>query len=411
MIGSFHDLRGRPGAVVEAWRSFWFRSEPAYTLGLIRIAFGALVVAWALSLRPDLHELFGEDGVVPHQPSRSYRWGIFEVWSSDQALMIGWIILLLSSIALAAGWHARLAAVLVFVLVISFQRRDPFVFNSGDYLLRIEALFLALSSCGAALSLDQRRRTGSFWSAQCRSVWLVRLMQVQLSLIYLASVRAKMESTAWSNGTAVSYTLRVDDLQVLPTPEWLSTNAMLMNLVTWGTIALELAIGIFVWNRRLRPWLLLAGVVMHTMIMTTVSVAFFSFAMFVLYMAFVPWETVERLPHSVRLLAMSCISVLRTGRAKQMPLEDLPEAAKKQLNHSAATSPAPPENAADGRTGPGEDGEPTAVDPHHLPQNRVEAIHSSSGSERWVGATQSPPAKAAPSSRRAPKSRRRGRAR
>ena len=58
----------RRSVVLEAWRRFWFAPEPAYPLGLVRIAFGALTVAWTVSLLPDLNSLFGEQGVMPNQP-------------------------------------------------------------------------------------------------------------------------------------------------------------------------------------------------------------------------------------------------------------------------------------------------------------------------------------------------------
>ena len=153
--------RLHPAALAEAWQRFWFHPEPAYTLGLIRIAFGALMVAWTVSLLPNLNDLFGEHGVMPRQPSIAFQWGIFEIWTSDHALLIGWAVLLVSAIALTVGWHSRLAALAVFVLVVSFTYRDPWVLNSGDSLLHVEALILALSPCGAALSLDRRRSAGT----------------------------------------------------------------------------------------------------------------------------------------------------------------------------------------------------------------------------------------------------------
>ncbi|MGH3675915.1 MAG: HTTM domain-containing protein [Mycobacterium sp.] len=297
MTDSDHPRQSRLAAVVDGWRAFWFSPQPAYSLGLVRMAFGALVVAWTLALLPDLYELFGEHGVVPQHPRTDYRWGVFETWTGDTALLIGWVVLLMSAIAMTVGWHSRLAAVLVFVLIASFMQRDGWVFNTGDALIRLEALFLALASCGAALSLDQRRRTGSFWSAQCRAPWLIRLMQVQLSVIYLVSVQAKLRGRTWVDGTAVSYAWREDQgLALIPAPEWLSTNGLIVNVATWGTIVIELAIAILVWNRRWRPWVLAAGVVMHLMMMVNLSIGFFSLAMFVLYLAFVPWEAVPRLP-------------------------------------------------------------------------------------------------------------------
>jgi hypothetical protein len=292
--------RSRLSAAADAWRGFWFRPEPAYTLGLIRIAFGAIAIAWTVSLLPDLNDFFGSDGVLPRQPAVPFEWGVFEFWTDDRALAIGWAVLLLSAIAMTIGWHSRLAALIVFVLIMSFEFRNSYIFNSGDNLLRVEALFLALSPCGAALSLDQKRMTGTFWTAQIRAPWLVRLLQIQLSLIYLATFQIRMTGEKWPQGTAMSYALRLEDMLIIPAPQWISTNALLMNVATWGTLLLELAIGILVWNRRCRPIVLAAGFVLHSAILVSVAVGFFTPAMFVLYVAFVSPETIRRLPDRLK---------------------------------------------------------------------------------------------------------------
>jgi hypothetical protein len=325
---------------VERWRHFWFRPEPAYTLGLVRIAFGVLATAWALSLLPNLNDFFGRDGVVPPGRLPDYQWSLLEVWTSDRAILISWIVLMVSGIALTVGWHSRIAAALVFVLIMSLCRRDFMVLNSGDVLVRIEAFLLAISPCGTALSLDQRRGTGSFWSAQTRPRWPIRLMQVQLSLIYLSTVQAKLSGDTWREGTAVSYALRYEDMLLMPIPDWLRTNALLTNVATWATLVLEIMIGILVWNRRLRPWVLAAGVVMHTMIMATIAVGFFSLAMFVLYLAFIQPDTVRRWTDKVKGVAMQ-------RRCRRPPTADPKRTAHTEVSHT----PSPP--ADDERTGQG----------------------------------------------------------
>jgi len=167
-------------------------------------------------------------------------------------------------------------------------------------LIRVEALFIALAPSGAALSIDQRRRTGMFWTAQMRAPWVIRLMQIQVSILYLASVRWKLSGTAWPEGTAVSYALRLKDMLIAPVPQWFIENPLLINIATWGALAVELSLGVLVWNRRLRPWVLLAGVGMHASIMLTMGVGFFTPAVFVLYLAFISPERVRDLPRSLR---------------------------------------------------------------------------------------------------------------
>ena len=274
-----------------------------YPLGLVRMAFGVLAVLWTISLLPVLNDLLGPNGVVPTQPQMPYMWGIFEVWASSPALLLGWAVLLVASIALTVGWHSRLAAVLVFILILSFQRRDPWVFNAGDVVVRIEALFLALSPCGAALSLDRRRKAGSFWSAESRPVWPVRLFQVQMSIIYLAAVQTKLSGETWLQGTAVSYVLRLDDMQRWPAPDWFTTNSLIVNLVTWGALAIEFALAVLIWKRRLRPWVLASGVVLHLIIDIHIQIGIFSYAMLVLYLAWLSPETVAQLPDRFKRMA------------------------------------------------------------------------------------------------------------
>ena len=125
------------------------------------------------------------------------------------------------------------------------------------------ALILAISGCGAALSLDQRRRNGRFWSAEERTRWPIRLMQVQLSLIYFFSAQTKFVGEAWNDGTAASYPWRVyRDWAILPAPQWVAENAYLVNVATWGTdgdrtIArnpgMESAVSVLGTRRRRRP--------------------------------------------------------------------------------------------------------------------------------------------------------------
>jgi hypothetical protein len=83
-------------------------------------------------------------------------------------------------------------------------------------------------------------------------------------------------------------------------PTSITVNPLLMNLATWGTLFLELAIGILVWNKRCRPYVLCAGVAFHLVILITIAVGFNTPAMLLLYLAFVDPDAIQRLPVSVQ---------------------------------------------------------------------------------------------------------------
>jgi hypothetical protein len=283
------------GTVLAAWTKFWFRPMSMYPLGVLRIFFGVIVFLWALSLLPWLSSLIGPHSVLPTPWSGNpMTWTLLSVVNTDAAVLVFVVVLLVASVALTVGWHSRLAALVVFVVIASFERRQPWIFNAGDGMLRIESLFLLLAPSGAALSLDQRRKTGSFFNAEDRAPWALRLFQIQLSIVYIATVWDKVRGDTWNAGTAVSYSLRLLDLQNFVTPDWLVMNPALMNLAAWGTLVVELGLGLFVWNRRARPWLLGVGVVLHLSILATIAVGFFSFAVFVLYLSFLSPEAARR---------------------------------------------------------------------------------------------------------------------
>lgn len=288
---------------MSAWTRFWFAPTPTSTLGLVRICFGLLAFAWTVTLTPDLSAFFTGGGVFPAQIQGPGVWGALGLVSSGWAVIAVYAALLLAALALAVGWHTRVAAAVVFLGLLAFQRRDPWVFNGGDGLLRIIAFYLMLAPAGAALSLDRRRRhpdPDSFWEFPARAPWALRLMQIQLSVVYLAGVWDKVQGMAWNNGTAVSYALRVQDLAGLPVPAFLSHDPVVVNILTYGTLATELALGILVWNRRLRPWVLLLGVGLHLSIGWAIRVGFFGLGMFVLYVAFVDPDWAARRILAVR---------------------------------------------------------------------------------------------------------------
>jgi hypothetical protein len=237
------------------------------------------------------------------------------VFPSDLAVQILFGVLLCACIALTVGYQTRLAALLVFVGIMSLERRDPYVFNTGDGLMRLIAFYLMLAPAGAALSVDRWRQGHRFWEFPRRSVWPLRLMQIQLSIIYLAGLWIKVQGTTWNNGTAVSYSMRISDLTRFPVPGFLTHSMLIANLMTFGTLAIELSLAILVWNRRLRPWILLVGVFLHLGIDYSIRVGFFSLAMLTLYIAFLNPEWAQ-----TRLLAIGDRIERRRARSGKLPM-------------------------------------------------------------------------------------------
>lgn len=303
-----------------AWNRFWFAPAPTSTLAVLRIAYGVMGLAYAVSLRADLGVFFFREGLLPAPPQAPWGRGILSVFSSDAAVISVFVMLIAGSLGLIFGFHSRLAAVAVFVALLTFHRRNVFVFNSGDGLLRIEGLFLALAPAGASLSLDSRRKaSGGAWHFPLRSPWALRLLQVQISILYASTVWSKLRGVTWNDGSAVSYALRISNLTRFSLPDSVTTSLILSNVATYGTLLIEASLAVLVWNRKARPVVLLLGVLLHVSIDLTLLTGFFSWAIFLGYIAFIPEDSMARWLES-RRVQMAKWKWLRLRQAKEVQI-------------------------------------------------------------------------------------------
>jgi Vitamin K-dependent gamma-carboxylase len=285
------------------WGHFWFDPQSTATLAVVRILFGFVVLEWSISLLPDLTTFFSSRGVLPRQPGVNLPglWAPFSLSSSFGVEIVIYIALVAAAVCLILGVGTRLASAIVWLGVLAFTRRNPYVFNSGDSYLRVVAFYLALTPAGASLSMRRwLSHRSEFWRFPRRSLWGLRLLQVQVSIVYLSACWDKLRAgPLWNDGTAMSYVLRIGDVTRFPTPVF-PTNSVAINLMTYGTIAVEFALGVLVWNKRLRPWVLAVGIAFHLIIDYSIRVGSFSFVAIVALIAFVSPEASARAIYAIR---------------------------------------------------------------------------------------------------------------
>ena len=254
-------------------------------MAALRIACALLTLGWTLSLLPDADTFLGNHGLTAGPVRGTRGWWTVDVSHPYAACAL----LLAAGVALLVGWHTRIAAWAVFLGLLVLQRRDVYVLNSGDLLLRELAFYVALMPSGETWSLDARRQ-----EAQHRAPWGLRLMQLQLSGIYLFSVVAKLHGTSWQNGTAVGKAVQLEDLQRIVVPQWAATSVTVSALLTYGTLAVEAFLVLGMWFPRTRWKAMAAGVAIHLGIEATLLIGWFSLTIISCYLAFVPAEVLRR---------------------------------------------------------------------------------------------------------------------
>jgi hypothetical protein len=232
-------------------------------------------------------------------------------FNTDDMRIIGVVFALwmLVTVLFLAGWHTRVMSVLVWFLTMCFINRNDIVANSGDDLLCVSLFLLMFMPSGRALSLDRwlekRRRLKrglplpADWDTPQVPPWGVRLLQIQLCIVYMTTGLAKLqgyfieEPATWWDGTSIYYVLhnitraRVAWVE-LPLPLWATY------VMTWTTVWWETLFPLLVLWRWTRKWTLWLGVALHLGIYPAVEVGWFSFYTLALYGVWVPGDFWDR---------------------------------------------------------------------------------------------------------------------
>jgi hypothetical protein len=262
---------------------------------LVRVGWGAMAAVWALSLLPDIDPFLTRGALRYDRRAAPGSWNVLDHIRWDQAPLAACLLLVVAAVATAVGWRTRASSWVAVLCMLSLQRTNSTIFNSGDLLLRQIGLAVALAPSGLLWSLDavrlrKRERTPNL----LRAPWAMRFLQLQVAIGYALSGWAKLQGGTWHDGTAIGRALRIEDLQRFAAPSWLFEQSVLLNLVTWGTVAFEVSFVLLVWSRRLRPWVLAIGVALHLGIDVFLDIGFFSYAIFLSYLAFIPPHVADR---------------------------------------------------------------------------------------------------------------------
>lgn len=274
-----------------AWARFWFTPQSVATITAIRVALGLVVFAWGASILPDLRTFYFDDGLLGEPSYAEHRLGLFQWLTSDRAVVAVWLAMMLAAAALVSGRGVRVAAPVVWLAMLTMQQGAPSALNAGDLLLRIWTAYYALyavltPSRHLSVSLLGARGPAGERIWPVGPTWVVRLWQIQLSVIYPATVLAKLDGDTWHEGTASLYALGLVDFERFWVPQFVRESLVLGNLMTWFTLAAEISLPFLLWTRRTRRFGIVLGLLLHGGFDYTMRLGFFYPAMIIGYLSF-----------------------------------------------------------------------------------------------------------------------------
>ncbi len=270
------------------WERFWFVEAAPEVLALLRIALGLVGLTSLLALTP-VSAYWSLDGMMP---ASGGGLGVRDYLASmGLGTTVGWalfLVLLAAFVALVVGLLVEVAVPLAFAGSIIQAFWNPLPLAASHRVMICLLFCLLWSDSGRTLSLVRSDASARWLSSQ---VWPLRLMQIQIALIYSNSGFAKLMAEPWRDGTAVHYAVRLNFLHRLPigTPDFWPATAV----ATYVTLVWELTFAVLLLHRWTRRIALASGICLHVGMFTLLELGTFPWVMLAGYLAFLPpaWAT------------------------------------------------------------------------------------------------------------------------
>lgn len=275
-------------------RAFFHEPVDVRIPAAIRIGYATLLLINILCWWPDLDRWFSESGMLPLAASRQVIdvkcLTVFQLLPTDAVtLRIVYGMFVAQAIGLLCGWFSRFNAIGCYVWLVSFQHRNSLLFEGEDTLFRIIGFLLIFMPMNRVWSVDKH-----FFREQAATTvdgWSIRLLQLEMTMLYFSAGWCKWLGAPWREGTALYYVTRLDDYWGrFPLPAILTDSPWVVRGLTWSTLAIEFSVPVLVWFAPTRRYALGLILVFHLTCDYAMHLFLFHWIMLVGWLAFVRSE-------------------------------------------------------------------------------------------------------------------------
>lgn len=250
------------------------RPVPALPVDLVRICVGLVALGYVTRLFVDAPWFSGPDGLIDHAASREALWFTAQpLFLPGQSLLAVRAILgvaMLLAVAVIVGVAPRVAAALLYVIVVCHYRHAFLVFYVDDVVVHLLLLWVALLPCGRTLAIGRRS-----WRGVMVPGLAVRMLLANVALVYLVAGVTKWTSALWRSGDALYAVLK---LPIAWSPErWSPADLPWLTVANHAALVIEPLLALLVvlpTGHRVKWFLGGALVAFHLGIIATLDVPF-----------------------------------------------------------------------------------------------------------------------------------------
>jgi len=293
----YQQLESRVGGAVYR---FFATPASAKPMAVFRIGLALVLLGQGWALAGNIGDLFGPEGLIrwdvtynANDPS-PMAWAFPHLsWitgalaplglSDTTGVMIVFAAYLAALFFLLIGCGTRVACWVTFILQIFLSNSAPATVYGVDSFARVSLFYALWMPLGAAYSVDAWWGCGGANKSIAARIGL-RMLQLHLAFMYLASGIEKGMGAQWWNGEAIWRAVTMPELAQFDLT-WLAQAPWLPMFLGWSTVIAEVAYIALVCHRRTRVPAVLSVISMHVGIALFMGLVSFASLMIVLNVA------------------------------------------------------------------------------------------------------------------------------
>lgn len=279
--------------IVACFDHFLFEGCDPRVCSLIRILYGGLLVIYTMIWMIDANLWFTGSGVMT--AATAYAAGLgprpslfFWLPSTPAVIHVALVILFVQACLLMLGCWSRIQVVCIFIWLVSFQHRNHEICDGEDTVFRLFSFLMIWMPLDHRWSLLRAWFRGPPSQATAEHAWALRLVQFEMSAIYLSTAYWKLTGSQWRDGTALYYVAQMQDVFGRGWfPTGLFELVWFVKLSTWGVLIGEIVLPFALWLRPTRRWAIALGMGLHLAIEYSMNLLLFEWIMMVGLLSFV----------------------------------------------------------------------------------------------------------------------------
>lgn len=298
-VGQFYSRQAevlaviRPrGILFEADRFLFGACDPTIC-SVMRIAVASLLIICTTVWMLDSELWFTDAGVLTAHSAQAMSHGrqqsiLFWLPSSSLVVKLSLATLFIQCCLAVLGCWSRFQMACIFFWLVSFHHRNPLICDGEDTVFRLFSFMMIWMPLDHRWSLLRWRFGWPSSSAGREHAWALRLIQFEMTAIYVSNAWSKFQGETWRDGTALYYVSKMSDVFGRGwLPAGLFEIEWFVSLATWSVLVCEMVLPIALWLGPTRRWAIGLAVALHLSIEYSMNLFLFEWVMIAGLIAFI----------------------------------------------------------------------------------------------------------------------------